>query len=138
MKLTNETIIQFFTKFSVQNKDGEFKNFPVRLSYAIQHNSKVLFPFYQKYKEKEVEIINKHTKKNEDGKIEIENDKPVIDIEKCNAELAPLLLEEVEADIKTVGISTLERTEYDEFDSLDYSDIQAILFMISDNEVIFG
>lgn len=138
MKLTNEEIIQFFTKFSVQKENGEFKKFPVKLSYAIQHNSKVLFPVYQKYKEKEIEIINKHTKKNEDGKIEIENDKPVIDIEKCNAELAPLLLEKVEADIKTVDISTLERTEYDEFDSLSYSDIQAILFMIVDDIMVIG
>ena len=89
-------------------------------------------------KDHPVEIINKHTKKNEDGKIEIENDKPVIDIEKCNAELAPLLLEKVEADIKTVDISTLERTEYDEFDSLSYSDIQAILFMIVDDIMVIG
>ena len=126
MKLQNKTILNFLTA------DFRGKKLPLKLSFALKLNTDALKGPLNAYNEQRQEFIDKHAEKGEDGHPVIkENNYVMKDQVAFLEDMNELLDMEVEANIKTVDLDTLEKCDLSEFDTLTVDEIEAIYFMIS-------
>ena len=126
MKLQNKTILSFLTA------DFRGKKLPLKLSFALKLNTDALKGAINAYNEQRQELINKHAKKDGDGHLVVESNNYVMKDQGVFLEdMNELLDMEVEANVKTVDLDTLEKCDLQEFDTLTVDEIEAIYFMIS-------
>ena len=126
MKLQNRTILNFLTA------DFRGKKLPLKLSFALKLNTDALKGSLNAYNEQRQELIDKHAEKDKDGQPVIKNNSYIMkDQAAWETDMNELLDMEVEANIKTVDLDTLEKCDLPEFDTLTVDEIEAIYFMIS-------
>lgn len=114
------------------------KNLPVKVSYAIAKNIKVLNEEYKTIDEERIKLCEKYADKDEDGKsVKVEKEgKEVYQFsddneEKVNEEYKELLETEAELDIHKVSIEEFEKCDMsDRYDILNPSEYSVLEFMI--------
>lgn len=127
MRLTNRDIITFFSA------DFRGKRLPLKLSFALKFNNDALKGPITVYNEQRNELIRKYAEKNGDGEpVTKDNNYIIKDQAAWSKEMEELLDMEVEANIKTVDLETLEKCDLHEFDTLTVDQIETIYFMISE------
>ena len=114
------------------------KNLPVKVSYAIAKNIKVLNEEFKTIEEQRIKLCEKYAKKDDTDKpITIEKNGNQVyqfddnDEQKVNEEYAELLEEETKLDIHKVNIHEFEKCDQsDRYDILNASEYSALEFMI--------
>lgn len=126
MKLKNKDILNFYTA------DFSGKKLPLKLSFALKLNKDILKGPAEAYDLQRKELVEKYAEKDKNGKPVIENNNYIIkDREALTNDMNELLNMEVEANVKTVDLDTLEKCDLTEFDALTVDEIESIYFMIS-------
>ena len=90
------------------------KRLPLKLSFALKFNLKIAVETYKVYDEARNELL----------KTQIENPAAF------NQAFGELLSEEVELAVKTVPVEVIELTDTAEYDTLTFGELNAIDFMI--------
>lgn len=109
-KLTNKQMVSFINAAEGMRS----KKLPLKLTFAIRHNAKILTERYPAYEETLHELT-----------------KPPLTEE--NAKLIDeLLKEEIEISAKTVPLSVIEQTESAGFDTLTLGEVEGLEFMIEE------
>lgn len=114
------------------------KNLPVKVSYAIAKNIKVLNEEYKTIDEQRIKLCEKYADKDDDGKavMEKKGEKEFYKFSdgnevKMNDEYKELLEEEAELDIHTVDITEFEKCDMsDRYDILTPAEYANLEFMI--------
>lgn len=128
MKLQNRDILKFYT--------GDFrgKTLPLKLSFALKFNRDALRGAATVYDQQRQELINQYVEKDDEGKPVVRDNNYVMTSQDAwTKEMEELLDMEVEVNIKTVDLETLEKCDLQEFDTLTVEQIEAIYFMISEH-----
>lgn len=128
MKLQNRDILKFYTE------DFRGKTLPLKLSFALKFNTDALKGAVKVYDQQRQELIDQYVEKDDEGKPVVRDNNYVMTSQDAwTKEMEELLGMEVEANIKTVDLETLEKCDLQEFDTLTVDQIEAIYFMISEH-----
>lgn len=115
------------------------KTLPVKVSYAVSKNIKILSEEFKILDEQRIKICENYADKDENGKAiqkEIENGKSIFvfsgdNEKKVNEEYSELLSDEIEVAIHKVNASEFEKCEMsDRYDILTPVEFSALDFMI--------
>lgn len=109
------------------------KKFPVRVSYAIAKNLKVLLKEHEDFEYSRIEICKDYAEKDEDGNSLVQDGSYVIPDEKkqeFNEEIDTLAKIEAELNIVKVDLSEFDKCEDERYDLPNAYDFETLDFMI--------
>lgn len=117
--MKNKDLLVFF---NIKGKLRE-KKLPMRLAYAIKLNYEKLKPYADAYNEQLLELKERY--RQEDVSVgQTETD----------TELTELLNMDVACEIQTVPMTEFEKCDSGQFDSLTFEELEALGFMINQQE----
>lgn len=111
----------------------QMKKFPVRVSYAIAKNLKVLLKEHEDFEYSRIEICKDYAEKDEKGDPLVEDGSYVILDEKkqeFNEEIDSLARIDAELNIIKVDLSEFDKCEDEKYDLPNAYDFEALDFMI--------
>lgn len=113
------------------------KKLPVKLSYAVSKNKKVLTSELQTFSEARTKICTDNAEKDENGNPRVDESNSYMfpddeTRERVVNEVTELINSEIDVDILTVPIDVVEKCDNDGFDNLTASEMESIEFMIID------
>lgn len=116
--MKNKDLLAFF------NIKGKLraKKLPMRLAFAIKLNYEKLKPYADVYNEQLLEFKERY-----------EKDIP-IEQKESNAELTELLDMDITCETQRVSVSEFEKCDLEQFDSLTLEELEALDFMIEQQE----
>ena len=129
MKIKNSEIVQIFNGIPSAMK----KQLPVKVSYAIGRNMKMLEPIANAHEAERMKIIEKYVEKDDKGEIIVRGNEVVLtDKEGYAREIGELLEIENEVQVHTIPFSLIEECDSERFDVLTPAELSAMSFMIEE------
>lgn len=124
----------------IRNKTVELQgingHFPVKLNYAIAKNLKVLIAECETATAQNQKVLDEKAIKDKNGEYVFKNDEIVFPNEKTKKEALKELNDisnlEVEVEIMTVSMSTLEMCDTEKYDTPTSKEMAALEFMIGE------
>lgn len=112
------------------------KKLPVKISYAVMKNQKMLESEYKNLEQQRVKLCEVYAEKDEDHKPIIKDGSYIFSKEDRDAfseEYKDMMGEEIEVNIHSVSIKELDKCdESDRYDAITPADLEVIAFMLKE------